>query len=254
MSEFKISNVYNSIPLNPEGADLTAYPTVYLNSIFNDGSTGFNNTESSTTHKQTTSRRSSGFGKNEAVKTIYLQITSATFGLGTVSNASILEGTPAGVADLKNLWFVQTRTQTGAVSTVDKVSGISFAKVTRPEFGDVNAQYLEVTVVGRKDQLLTYFKEYDDNEVTKLRKIYLTQSDAQQELNSFGFIRDYNEVITPIIGVCKPKDFKLLDRPDGFNQDSDIVISKGRLSDGTTLYNGIFGFSYFNPVFFTKFF
>jgi len=50
---FSVTNVYGSIPLNKEGADLTAYPYIYLHSIFNDGSIGLSNTEKDTDHRQT---------------------------------------------------------------------------------------------------------------------------------------------------------------------------------------------------------
>ena len=48
LSSFTLTNVYNTIPLNAEGADLTAYPTVYLNSTYNDGTVGSNNNEADT--------------------------------------------------------------------------------------------------------------------------------------------------------------------------------------------------------------
>lgn len=49
-----------------------------------------------------------------------------------------------------------------------------------------------------------------------------------------------------------PNNFYLQKRGSGFNPDSDIVLSKGRLSGGTSAYNSTFGFSYFDPQFFTK--
>ena len=42
------------------------------------------------------------------------------------------------------------------------------------------------------------------------------------------------------------------ERGSGFNSDSDIVLSKGRLAAGTNAYNTTFGISYFDPQFFTK--
>ncbi|ADD95440.1 hypothetical protein [uncultured phage MedDCM-OCT-S08-C1281] len=50
---YRITNTYNSVPLNAEGAELTAYPDVYLSSVFNDGSIGLNDTEASNAVKQT---------------------------------------------------------------------------------------------------------------------------------------------------------------------------------------------------------
>ena len=249
LSSFNITNVYNSIPLNAEGEDLTAYPTIYLNSVFNDGTIGSNDLESSTNYLQTISRRGLSFDKDSAIKTIYL---FASADLGLIDESSIEPNTPSDRLNLKKIYFVQSRTSTGAVSTVKSVDTISFAKITRPEIGDVNAQYLQLTVAGRKDYLDDLFLEYDDNISTRRRLLYATESDAQQELNDIGFILDYDQTITPLIGVAKPKDFSLIKRPTGFNQDTDVVISKGRLATGEQTYNGMFSLSYFNPVFFTR--
>ena len=176
----------------------------------------------------------------------------ADLDLGLIDESSIEPNTPSDRADLKNIYFVNTRTSTNAVSTVKSVETISFAKVTRPEVGDVNAQFLQLTVAGRKDYLETIFIEYDDNVSTRRRLLYNTESDAQQEINEIGFIVDYDQTITPLVGVAKPKDFTLLKNATGFNPDTDVVISKGRLSSGESTYNGIFNLAYFNPVFFTR--
>jgi len=246
---FNITNVYNSVPLNAEGADLTAYPTIFLNSVYSDGTIASNDLETSTNYLQTVDRRGKTFDKDSAIKTIYL---FASLDLGLIDESSIEPNTPADRADLKNIYFVQSRTSTGAVSTVKKVETISFAKITRPEIGDVNAQYLQLTVAGRKDYLDDLFLEYDDNVSTRRRLLYKSESDAQQEINDIGFIVDYDQTITPLVGVAKPKDFSLVKKATGFNPDTDVTISKGRLSSGTPTYNGIFGLSYFNPLFFTR--
>jgi len=68
----------------------------------------------------------------------------------------------------------------------------------------------------------------------------------------YGEIVDYSELITPVIGVCKPKNISLLKRGDGFNQETDKILSKGRDAAGNEVYNSIFKVEYFNPVFFTK--
>ena len=57
LSSFYLTNTYNTIPLNSFDADLTAYPTLYLNQSFSDGSIGTNDTEYATANKQTRSRR-----------------------------------------------------------------------------------------------------------------------------------------------------------------------------------------------------
>ena len=48
LAAFTITNVFNTLPLNAEGADLTAFPTIFLNSTYNDGVNGTNDLEDST--------------------------------------------------------------------------------------------------------------------------------------------------------------------------------------------------------------
>ena len=95
-------------------------------------------------------------------------------------------------------------------------------------------------------------KEYDAGDGNGLRKLFLSASDAENDNNELGNIVDYGETITPVIGKVKPSNFFLQQRGLGFNSDSDIVLSKGRLSEGTPAYNSTFGLSYFDPQFFTK--
>jgi len=243
VSQFKITNVYGSIPLNAEGSDLTGTPTIYLNSLFNDGSIGLNNTELSTDHKQTKNRRGSGFSIDDGIRTIYIQVTSTTNTLASVTETTLN-------TTFSTLWFIKTRSGT-TPSTVDSVNTLSFSKVKRLEV-DSTAQYLEITVIGKKNIIEQFLKEYDDQASTYQRDIYLTESDALAAANKFGHIVDYNETITPIIGVTKPKNFALVSRGSGFNQNTDKVISKGRTSSGTSTYNTIFSLNHFNPVFFTR--
>jgi hypothetical protein len=68
----------------------------------------------------------------------------------------------------------------------------------------------------------------------------------------YGEIVDYSNTITPIVGIGKPKNFSLIRRGLGFNQDTDRIVSKGRNSSGNPIYNSVFKLEYFNPVFFTK--
>jgi hypothetical protein len=75
---------------------------------------------------------------------------------------------------------------------------------------------------------------------------------APTQIKPYSHIVDYNDITTPIIGVAKPKDFSLQKIGSGFNIDTDIILSKGRLNSGKTTYNSIFRLSYFNPTFFTK--
>jgi hypothetical protein len=249
LSSFALTNVYNTLPLNAEGADLTAYPTVFLNAVCNDGNIGFNNLEGSTEYRQTISRRGLGFTKDDAIKTIWL---FASADLGLIDETSISDSPGSGKLDLRTLYFVQTRSSTNGVATTNTVKVLSYAKVTRPEIGDTNAQYLQLTVLGRKDLLDNVFLEYDDDVQIKRRVLYTSLSDVQQEVNNVGYIVDYTESIVPVVGIAKPKDVSLLERPEGFNQDTDIIISRGKLADGRETYSGKFGVSYFNPVFFTR--
>ena len=68
----------------------------------------------------------------------------------------------------------------------------------------------------------------------------------------YGEIVDYSELITPVIGVAKPKNTSLQKRGSGFNQETDKILSKGRNSSGDAVYNSIFKVEYFNPIFFTR--
>ena len=71
-------------------------------------------------------------------------------------------------------------------------------------------------------------------------------------VEKLGYIVDYSEVITPLIGTTKPSNFTLKEKGFGFNPDTDVVVSKGTLANGQKAYNSIFGLSYFAPTFFTK--
>jgi hypothetical protein len=243
LAEFKVSNVYGSVPLNDDGADVTSYPTVFLNSVFNDGSIGLNNLESTTDQKQTIDRRSEGYGIGYGVKTIYISVLSLTNPIQSINDGNF-------ESVLNDLWFIKTRTQ-GTPSTIDSVKPIAYSIVNRPDIA-TDVPLLELTVYGKKDLLSLFLKEYDEQAPSKLRDVFLTQADAFGNANKFGTVVDYNEIITPIVGLAKPKNFSLVEKGNGFNSDTDIVISKGRLSDGTSSYNSTFNFNYFNPVFFTR--
>ena len=245
---YKITNTYNTLPLNAEGSELTAYPDVFLLANFNDGSVGLNDTEASSASKQTLNRRGQFFDVNDGIKTIYLQIENnyATLVAGlTGSNFQTEIGT---------LWFVQARNTDDTPSVVNSVDVISFSRVPRIEVAaDPSVTFLEITVTARKDLLDQFLLEYDDREAAKRRLIYITRNDAQTPTSiPFGTIVDYNETFTPVIGIAKPSNFTLLEKGTGFNQDTDVIVSKGRLSNGSSVYNASFGLSYFNPYFFTK--
>ncbi|QDH50587.1 strucutural protein [Synechococcus phage S-B43] len=243
---FSVTNVFGSVPLNKEGSDLTAYPDVFLYSTFNDGSVGLNDTELDTDHRQTLNRRGKIFNSDDAIKTITLQLTNTTVLLGSITDSTFenLIGT---------LYFVKSRSDVGTPTSVGTVTSLAFASVNKPLINPSTAvQFLELTVVGKKDEIELLFLEYDNGDSSYLRKLFLSESDANLDNNELGHIVDYSETITPVIGKSKPSNFYLQQRGSGFNSDSDIVLSRGRLSEGTPAYNTTFGFSYFDPQFFTK--
>jgi len=244
---YKITNTYGSVPLNAEAPQLTAYPNVFLSCVFNDGSIGLNNTEGINDPKQTLNLRGSFFDIQTGIKTIYIAVNSQY-----ANTYSTLSGSNF-VSTIGTIWFVQTRTDQGQPSVAASVKSIAFSKVKRVEVDPTGSvTFLELTVSGRKDYLDNYLKEYDLGSGSNFREIYLTQNDAISGATPFGNIVDYNETITPVIGTIKPSNFTLIERGTGFNPDTDIIVSKGRKEDGSAVYNTIFGFSYFDPQFFTK--
>ena len=240
LSQFKITNLYGTVPLNTIGDEITSSPNILLNSVFNDGTIGLNNEESSLYFKQTKNRRSTPFTLSDGIKTIYVQVTGELPTLETDFPTK--------------LWFVKTRSG-GLASTVDFADVIGHSVVRRPEVSESSGQfYIEFTVVGKKSLLDTYLIEYDEGGAAKKRYLYLSEVEALSNSSNsiYGIVVDYNETITPVIGIAKPKDFSLIKRASGFNEDTDIVISKGRTGSNTRPYDATFNFSYFNPVFFTR--
>ena len=243
---YSVTNVFGSVPLNKEGSELTAYPDVFLYSTFNDGSIGLNNTELSTDHRQTIDRRGKVFGINDGVKTITLQITNPVTLIGAVTDSTFQ-------TQFGELFFIKTRTDQGSPSAVSSFKTLSFATINKPLINpSTSVQFLELTIFGDKNELELLMLEYDLSDNEFKRRIFLSENDANTNANEFGFIVDYSDTITPVIGKTKPSNFFLQGRGLGFNSDSDIVLSKGRLEAGTSAYNSTFGYSYFDPQFFTK--
>ena len=236
LPEFNVTNVFGSVPLNTVGDDITGYPTVTLNSVFNDGTIGFSGLEPSGYFRTTVDRRSVTFGLNQAIKTIYV---------------SAILGQPTDTSQLPDeIWFVTTRGTGTVVGKSAKVIGKAI--VNRPEVNVAsNAVYAEMTILGDKAVLDQFMTEYDSGEADFRRYIYTSQTLLETSTDPYGFVVDYNDSFTPIVGVSKPKNFRLINRGTGFNPDSDIALSKGR-TGSTTPYNATFGFSYFNPSFFTR--
>jgi len=246
LSSYYVTNAFGSVSLNSEGQYLSAYPQLYMYSVFGDGSLGYSNTETATAYKQTLNRRTVSqdkiFNTSTGIQTIYIELaggnlipTNATFG-----------------STFNTLYFVTTKGLTPATTIVSSVDVLSFSSVTRSDISP-GITYLELTVYGKKIELNAFFKEYDLEDLpNRRRKLFLTENDARNNTAPYGIIVDYNNIITPLIGVAKAKDFGLVKDAQGFNPDTDKSISKGSLSDGTAIYNGIFKVSHFNPEFFTK--
>jgi len=236
---FKISNVFGSVPLNNVAGDLTGYPDVYLSCVFNDGSIGLNGQEEDSYFKLTKSRRAQTFTLKDAIKTIYVQVANTL---------------PSSRSDYPStLWYIKTRSG-GEPSSVGSVDVIAGSICKRNDVSTASGQFfVEFTIKGDKSILDTYFLEYDDGGAGKLKLVYETEADALEGGSTYyGTVVDYNSTITPVIGITKPKNFSLSDRALGFNSDTDIIISKGRSGINSRPYSGIFNFSYFNPIFFTK--
>ena len=243
---FNITNVFGSVPLNAEAPELTAYPDVFLYSTFNDGSLGFNDTEDANAHRQTLSRRGLKFSPSDAIKTITIEVQSTS----DPNLGSITDGTFENV--IGELWFVKSRSTSGAPAVVSSVKSISYAKINRPEINPTTSvKFLELTICGNKDDIISLV-EYDEGDPNFIRKLFKSEADAKADGSYFGEILDYSNTITPLIGKVKPNNFKFLKRGAGFNTDTDVVLSKGRLAGGVSSYNSVFGFSFFDPTYFTK--
>ena len=246
LPSYCITNVYGSVPLNKEGSELTAYPDVFLYSTFNDGSIGLNDTELSTDHRQTVDRRGKSFTADDGIKTITLQITNPVTLIGSVTDTTFQ-------TQFGELYYVKTRSDVGTPTAIGSFKTLSFATTNKPLINPaVSVQFLELTVFGAKNELEALLLEYDLSDGEFKRRIYLTEADAASGADEFGFVVDYSPTITPLIGKVKPNNFFLKERGSGFNADSDIVLSRGRLAGGNNSYNTTFGLSYFDPQFFTK--
>jgi hypothetical protein len=246
LTSFYISNVYGTTPLNAEGAELTSYPTLFLNSTYNDGSVGLNDTEANDGVKQTTNRRGQGYGVEEGVKTIYCQIEAGSgFGIADMTDANFK-------STFKKLYFIKTRSSS-QVTSFGEVDVLAFSIVSRPEISAAGAnQFVEITVKGNRSELDIFVIDYDASASNKLRKLFKSQADVEDNSSELFDLRDYNETITPIVGIAKPKNIALKEISSGFNKDLDKIVSKGRLAGGLEQYNSIFDLSYFAPQFFTR--
>jgi hypothetical protein len=244
LSSYYLTNVYNTVPLNSFDAELTAFPSLYLNKVFSDGSIGQNNSEASTSQKQTRSRRTSTFDSDQAIKTVLIDITTTATGKTFADlNDSTFESTFGS-------FFVRLSSQS---NDTKEITSLAFSKFNGTTFLGAG-QYVEFTFVGRRDIIDTILKEYNDNDaVDKRTKLFFTENGAESSDSTdiFGKIVSYSETIVPTIGLAKPKNMVLQERGSGFDPNSDRILSKGRIGS-TGVYNTTFKMSYFNPVFLTK--
>ena len=276
LSSFYLTNTYNTIPLNAFGADLSTYPTLFLNGVFGDGSLGQNNTEPATDglgangeidgHKQTRSRRTSTFDSDQAVKTLIVDILgTAPHNFASITNSNWEA----------NIGTLAVRTS-GSGNDAEELTVLSYSKfhggdAQWPKSFLGTPSYIEITVLGRRD-VIDSLKEYDDNDgngmsgVTKMTRLFCAEGAASAKTNAenandagvasdppglWGRVVSYSDTIVPIVGLAKPKNFSLEERGIGFNVDSDKILSKGRLGS-TDAYNTTFKMSYFNPTFLTQ--
>ena len=257
---YNITNVFSSVSLNKEGADLSAYPTVYLSCLFNDGYTGLSGVMSSDNYRQSIERRGKVFDivNNNILEDTNYGVKTLTLLIKDSANRIIL----IEPSDLQNLfpklYYVKTRGNN--INTTGTLEVLSFTKVFKPTINDAtdeSAQFLEVTVAGLKSDLDLLLVEFDESDTLRNRNLFTqknwAENDAQGgESTIFAAIADYSDTITPIIGTAKPSNFYLKSRGDGFNPDADVVLSKGKLPAGGETYNANFALSYFDPKFFTK--
>jgi len=244
LTSFFITNVYGTTPLNAEGADLTSYPTMYLNASFNDGSIGSNDTEAADSPKQTVNRRGQGYSVVDGVKTIYCKIdNTSSFDIDDMTEANFK-------GQFSRLYFIKSRTDTGNVTDYSYVDVIAFSIVKRPEIG--TADYVEITVKGNRTELDIFLTDIDPTILNKTRSLYKSAADVQGASSPVFDLRDYNETITPVVGIAKPKNIALKEISSGFDKDLDKIVSKGKLAGGLEKYNSIFDLSYFAPQFFTR--
>lgn len=162
-SYFNVTNVFGTPPLNAEGQELTAYPNIYMNSVFTDGSVGYNNSETSTYYKQTVDRRGLNYELNDGIVTLYLRNPNI------FANRTFPTNTEFGNT-FTYLWYVVNLGTSGVNTIVNKVKLLSYSVVTRediPYVGNTEPLYLELTVLGNKEDIQILLKEYDEFDSVK---------------------------------------------------------------------------------------
>ena len=269
---YPITNVYGSIPFNAEGSELTAYPDVELYKLYNDGTVGqniefasgqksaVNPNRSGIGSRSSIDRRGKLFGDSLATVTVYVDITKG----GDVPSLIDKINTTGDLAfedccDANGKLYLAFTYSGGVPDSYKSVDLIGFAIKERPDILPAK-RFAELTLLGDKAVLKGLIKTYDLDDDESRRQLYLEPIagvdqngqvlDASTQI--LGNIWDYTAVTTPLVGVAKPGNYTLKETGFGFNSDSDVVVSKGKLSGGQVAYNGIFGLGYFAPSFYTK--
>jgi hypothetical protein len=168
--------------------------------------------------------------------------------LTTQANGNYIVNIPIPSSIPSILYYIKTR---GSAALSKSISVLSYKLIIRTDISLSPVQVLELTVLGDKFDLTELFLEYDEGDFDFQRKLYLSSNDANTNANCFGYIVDYNDTITPVIGITKPKNFSFIQPGSGFNSNINKILSKGSVF-GNSVYNGLFSLSYFNPTFFTK--
>ena len=258
---YPITNVFGSVPFNADGADLTAYPDLNLYRTYNDGTIGQNidftgasvadPTRTGVETKSTVNRRGTLFTDGQAIKTITVDITKSNLidKINTTNNLAFSD-----CCDSNGNLHVVFTYDSGDPETFKTFKLIGFSVKYRPDILAAK-RYAELTVLGNKDEVIGLLKEYDEVDGAQTRKLYLSTDTSNPNLDPdevLGYVVDYSEHVTPLIGVAKPSNYTFKENGFGFNPDTDTVISKGKLSGGQSAYNAIFGLGYFGPTFYTK--
>jgi len=258
---YPVTNVYGSVPFNADGSDLTAYPDLELYRTYNDGTIGQNisflgsstqdPSRTGVETKSTVNRRGTLYTDTQAIKTITVDITKTGLidKINTTNDLSFDD-----CCDSNGNVHVVYTYDGGSPATFKTFKLIGFSVKYRPDILAAK-RYAELTLLGNKDELIGLLKEYDEVDGALTRKIYLDTDTSNPSLDPdqvLGYVVDYSEHVTPLIGVAKPANYTFRETGFGFNPDTDVVVSKGKLSGGQSAYNAIFGLGYFGPTFYTK--
>jgi hypothetical protein len=156
----------------------------------------------------------------------------------TRTNGTILAGQSS--QTYSNVTGVTSANGVGAQFNIERDGTGAISSVTIADGGSGYTPTEVITILGSS---IGGVDTTDDIEITVATIV---------PVEKLGYVVDYNESVTPLIGTTKPSNFTLKKKGFGFNADTDVVVSKGTLSNGQKAYNSIFGLSYFGPSFFTK--